>query len=76
MKVADITQAPFGTIISLDEAVPDIQIIGAFLTIDETVFYKIKGIGLGMGNRPHTELLLDKTDNISKGQLVKFLQAI
>lgn len=41
MKIKAITQAPFGTIVSLDK--PISGALGGMLTTDDTVFHKIKG---------------------------------
>ncbi|MCU0082076.1 hypothetical protein [Streptococcus danieliae] len=69
MKIKDIFQAPFGTVISLDENVPSDGVVGKLLTVDEVVFHKVKGTPSNIW----TEVLIDKTDDFSVGQTVKFV---
>lgn len=65
MKIKAITQAPFGTIVSLDK--PISGALGGMLTTDDTVFHKIKGTPSDIW----TEFLVDKTDLLKVDQEVK-----
>ncbi len=69
MKIKEIFQAPFGTIISFDENVPSDGVIGKLLTADDAVFHKVKGTPSNVW----TDILIDKTDDFSVGQAVKFV---
>lgn len=69
MKIKEIFQAPFGTIIAFDENVPSDGVIGKLLTADDVVFHKVKGTPSNVW----TDVLIDKTDDFSVGQTVKFV---
>ena len=62
MKIEAITQAPFGTIISLNKPVSGV--LDSLLTTDGNTFYRIKGISSDIW----TEILIDKTDALTIGQ--------
>lgn len=71
MKITDITQIPNGTIVSLDKAIPSEGVVGSYLTVDESVLYKVKGTPSNIW----TEVFLEKTNELIPGQEIKFIRS-
>lgn len=69
MKVNNITQAPFGTILSLSENLPSFS-VGNFISTDGVTLHKIKGSPSDIW----TEVLIDKTTDIKIGQEIQILK--
>ena len=69
MKVNNVTQTPFGTILSLSENLPN-NSVGHFLSTDGNTLYKIKGTP----SNAWTEVLIDKTADIHVGQEIKIMK--
>lgn len=55
----------------MDENIPSDGVIGKLLTADGVVFHKVKGVPFNIW----TDVLIDKTDDFSIGQSVKFVNA-
>lgn len=69
MRINNITQTPFGTILSLSNDLPQ-NSVGNFLSVDGINLHQIKGTSSDIW----TEVLIDKTDDIKIGQEVKILK--
>lgn len=71
MKINDITQFPFGTVLSLSGNVPD-NSVGKFLTADGKHLHKIKGTPSNIW----TEVLIESTYDMQIGQEVKIMKIV
>lgn len=69
MRINNVTQTPFGTILSLSNDLPQ-NSVGNFLSVDGINLHQIKGTPSDIW----TEVLIDKTDDIKIGQEVKILK--
>ncbi|MBE6165032.1 MAG: hypothetical protein E7156_07000 [Streptococcus gallolyticus] len=67
MKIKNITQTPFGTILSLSDNLPN-NSVGSYITVDGGTLHQIKGTPSNVW----TEILIDKTDNFKIGQEIIF----
>lgn len=69
MKIKDVIQSPFGTILSFVEQLPQGS-VGSFLTTNGNVLHKIKAAPSNVW----TEVLVEKTDVFSAGQDVEIVK--
>ena len=63
MKVRDVTQTPFGTLLSLSDNLPE-NSLGNYLSVEGRALHIIKGISSDLW----TEVLIEKTNEIYTGQ--------
>ncbi|MGF0112375.1 hypothetical protein ACQRDX_06085 [Streptococcus sp. SGI.013] len=71
MKINSITQAPFGTILSLSDTLPS-NSVGNYLSTDGEVLHKIKGTPSDLWS----DVLIDKTTDVFVGQEVQVLKIV
>ncbi|HEL2202505.1 TPA: hypothetical protein U1W00_001510 [Streptococcus suis] len=69
MKINNVTQAPFGTILSLSDALPE-NSVGHFLTVDGNTLHKIEGTPSNLWS----EVLVARTTDIHVGQEINILK--